>query len=312
MSERKCFRCFLPLKESEVLLHSKCSRLVFSQSTPPEIGFGLHEISQIALQNVNQSLSITGVQRKISANLDKLSSTKSRLTIVDGIPGYIVKTPSPDYPQIVENEALTMQLAREIGLNTAESTLLPLASGELALVVKRFDRQNTKKIAQEDFCQLLGQLTSEKYTGSIERVGKFLRQHSSMPGLDCCHLFDLVLFSFLSGNADMHLKNFSLFTKEKQIRLTPAYDLLNTNMIVPEDTEESALTINGKKRKLRRSDFESLGSSLGLSPKVISNLISAMSSHKEKFLKVIELSFLSDHLKDQYQRIVLDRFERML
>jgi serine/threonine-protein kinase HipA len=296
----RCLCCYQPLGQKK-FLHSKCSKKVFSQEGPPKIDFGMDDIQSLALKTINKSLSIPGFQRKLSADLSSETGT-FRLTIADGLPGYIVKMPTPQYPHIVENEALTMELARLCDLRTAEATLLPLSSGELVLVVKRFDRRGSVKFAQEDFCQLVGQLTSEKYTGSIERVGKRLRELSSTPGLDVARLFELVLFCFLTGNADMHLKNFSIHTRDGHTSLTPAYDLLNTRLLIPEDREESALTINGKRRKLKNADFLALGAVLGLSPKIFKNIVRALTGKKAMMMDLIHKSYLDGDLKDQYIR----------
>lgn len=134
--------------------------------------------------------------------------------------------------------------------------------GELVYITKRFYREKKQKIHVEDMCQLSELLTEQKYKSSYERIGKVLRKHVTNLGLDTIKYFRLVLFCFLTGNNDMHLKNFSLMHTDKGILLSPAYDLLNINLIFPSDKEDLALTLNGKKKRIKRLDFDKFAENL--------------------------------------------------
>jgi len=158
-----------------------------------------------------------------------------------------------------------MLLAKKCRICTVDFGLIPLNSGELAYITKRMDRHNGALLHLEDFCQILNKMTSQKYNGSMEQIGKALRAYSVVPGLDCIRFFELAVFSFLTGNSDMHLKNFSLLRHENgNYELSPAYDLVPVKVVLPQDNEELALTLNGKKNRLKRSDFDAFATSLKL------------------------------------------------
>ncbi|MCH9029378.1 MAG: HipA domain-containing protein, partial [Bacteroidetes bacterium] len=259
----KCLYCYENLDLTESDYHPKCSRKFFGSDVPPEIDFGLKEIDELAVKVLGKSVSVTGVQPKLSLNLKEEKKDKSRLTIVGLWGGYVLKPPFDKYPEMPENEDLTMHLAQLLKLNTAEHSLIKLKSGELAYITKRFDRTKTAKLHVEDMAQLTEVLTERKYFSSMEKVGKAVIKYSDYSGNDALRLFELTLFCYLTGNADMHLKNFSLLRNEDdEIILAPAYDLLATKLLIPEDKEEIALPINGKKNNLRKSDFDKFAESL--------------------------------------------------
>lgn len=198
-----------------------------------------------------------------------------------------------------------MHLARVLGIQTAEHSLIRLQSGELAYITKRFDRIKGEKLAVEDMCQLTETLTNDKYRGSMEKIGKQIEKFSSRPGLDLITFFEVALFSFLTGNADMHLKNFSLLTTpQNEIVFSPAYDMLCTKIPVPDDQEEMALTINAKKRKLKKSDFDLLAGNLALSEKVVQNVYLKFSRKLKELMAFIDISFLPDEMKEAYKKIM--------
>jgi serine/threonine-protein kinase HipA len=205
-----------------------------------------------------------------------------------------------------------MHMAAAAGIKTAVHGLIPLKSGELAYVTRRFDREKRgrkfKKVAVEDFCQLSGLLTERKYKTSMEKAGKIILNLSSNPGLDVVTFFDLALFSFLTGNADMHLKNFSLVTHESgEVGLAPAYDLISTRLMPIDDAEEMALTINGKKARLTRKDFEVMGETFKVQRKAIENSFDRLACAIPKIKAMVSRSFLSTALKSKYLELINSR-----
>jgi serine/threonine-protein kinase HipA len=221
----------------------------------------LDEIERLAIETVNQRLALTGVQRKLSMSLVG-TSTERRMTIVGALGGsHILKPPTPDYPGMPELEHWTMVLARASGLRVAECGLIPLATGEPAYITRRFDREGDRRIHVEDLAQLSGLATEHKYRSSMEKVGSLVRSLVTTPGDDVLRLFEVTLFSFLVGNSDMHLKNWSLLRDSGRVVLAPAYDLLPVRLLV-RDPEDSALPINGRKNRLERRDFEALAKHL--------------------------------------------------
>ncbi len=164
----------------------------------------------------------------------------------------------------------------------------------------------------EDMCQLTEKLTEDKYRGSHEQVAKTIQKYSATPGLDVINFFELVLFSFLTGNADMHLKNFSLLENSNLgMTLSPAYDLVNTKLVNPTDDEDLALNLNGRKKKLKRQDFSAAMSTLEIGDKQQQNIFSKMEKALPKWLEFIDISFLSDSFKKEYKLMLQDRFKRM-
>ena len=120
--------------------------------------------------------------------------------------------------------------------------------------------------------------------------------------------WEQVVFSWITGNADMHLKNFSLYSKEQgKYQLTPAYDMLSTALVMPEDTEELALTLNGKKRKIKKADFVTSMQASGLEDKIIENIFNKFAKAKEKWFEFIDLSFLPDEMKEGFKAIITEK-----
>jgi serine/threonine-protein kinase HipA len=305
----KCLYCYQPLKEDENDFHTKCSKHFFGVNQPPILIFGRDDLQGLAKQIVSKSIAVTGVQPKLSLTLEKVNSRQNRLTIVGLWGNFILKPPSEIFPQLPENEDLTMKLAKFYGIKTAEHSLIRLASGEVAYLTKRFDRTpKGKKIHVEDLCQLTETLTEHKYRGSMEKVGKAIRSFSTNTGFDALSFFELTIFCFLTGNADMHLKNFSLIkTEMNEIKLSPAYDLVSTKLVMPQDLEEMALTINGKKNRLKRLDFHKLGASLGINEKAIESVFQKFVNKMDGIHGLINESFLDEDFKTQYHDLILMR-----
>lgn len=309
---KKCLSCYKELSENEIDFHSKCARKIFGNHTLPQIDFDSKQIEELAKKIINKSIALTGVQPKLSLNLINDKNKQSRFTIVDLEGSYILKPASNDYINLPENEDLTMHLADLVKIKTAKHSLIRLKSGELAYLTKRFDRKENQKISVEDFCQLSENLTEHKYRGSIEKIGKLIYQYTKNSGLEAQRLFEIVLFNYLVANADMHLKNYSLIENEfNEYELSPAYDLLNTLILIPDDKEETALTINGKKNRLKIEDFDKLAESLKISEKSLESIYKKFIKVKPKWDEFIQLSFLNDDVKLEYQEIVNNRFKKI-
>lgn len=309
---KKCLSCYKELSENEIDFHSKCARKIFGSHTLPRIDFDSKQIEELAKRIINKSIALTGVQPKLSLNLINNKNKQSRFTIVDLEGNYILKPASNDYINLPENEDLTMHLADLVKIKTAKHTLIRLKSGELAYLTKRFDRKENQKISVEDFCQLSENLTEHKYRGSIDKISKLIYLYTKNSGLEAQRLFEIVLFNYLVANADMHLKNYSLIENEfNEYELSPAYDLLNTLILIPDDKEESALTINGKKNRLKIEDFDQLAKSLKISEKSLQSIYKKFVKVKPKWDEFIQQSFLNDDVKLEYQEIVNNRFKKI-
>lgn len=308
----RCLYCYENLDSTENDYHPKCSRKFFGSDLPPEIDFGLKDIDELAVLILGKSVSVTGVQPKLSLDLKKEKREKSRLTIVGLWGDYVLKPPFDKYPEMPENEDLTMHLAQLLKLNTAEHSLIKLRSGELAYITKRFDRTKTAKLHVEDMAQLTEVLTERKYFSSMEKVGKAVIKYSDYSGNDALRLFELALFCYLTGNADMHLKNFSLLRNEEdEIILAPAYDLLATKLLIPEDKEEIALPINGKKNNLRKSDFDKFAESLEIKKVVAENMYNKVSSSLNLMASFVDKSFLKEETSSNYKELIISRADNL-
>lgn len=303
-----CLFCYHPLETGEY--HPACCKKFFGTSQAPALELDREKLNQLAQITVNDRLALTGVQPKISLSLNTEDGNK-RLTLVGLRGDYILKPQSTDFAFMPEVEDLTMHLAKLFKIDTAQHTLIRTSTGELAYITKRFDRANGKKLHVEDLCQLSEFLTEQKYKSSYERVGKIIKQYATNSGLDAIKYFRLVLFSFLTGNKDMHLKNFSLMHTDRGILFSPAYDLLNVNLIYPDDKEDLALTLCGRKRKIKRSDFDQFAISLGLTVIVRDNIYKDFSKQLNKVYDLIKRSFLTDEYKQGYIQIYESKLKQI-
>jgi len=310
--ENRCLYCYKPL-QGENDFHEKCSMEFFGIPTPPEIEYSLDQMGELAKNVVERSVAVPGVQAKLSMSLIKKNKENSdtRLTVVGALGGhYIFKPPSDKFPEMPENEHLTMRIAESFGIQVVPSSLFRLLSGELSYITKRVDRKQTgSKIHMIDMFQITEAF--DKYRSSMEKVGKALGSYSSNTLLDKTYYFDLAVFSFLTGNNDMHLKNFSMIEGISGWVLSPAYDLLNVAIIFPEDSEELALTLGGKKKKLKREHFEQLGKSLGLTAKQIKGTFNRMMKNKSKAVDWIDRSFLSEKMKIAYKDLLEEKYNQL-
>lgn len=304
--------CLEPVDEDREY-HPKCLQELFGSKEPPTLEYTFAELNELAKKSVHQRVTVPGVQAKLSLEIQKKTKEAQKLTIVGLWGRYILKPPSSQWPELPANEHCTMKMADVAGIETVSNGLIKLASGELAYITKRIDRDDEgNKFAMEDMAQLTGRLTEDKYKGSHEQIAKLIKRFSENPVFDLTRYFETVLFSFLTGNGDMHLKNFSLF-KDPELgwKFSPSYDLLSTRLVIPEsrDPEELALTLSGKKSKFRRGSFRKFGDHIGLNKKQVDNLIDNMLEKEQAFRKLIVRSFLSEEKKESYLDILENRFK---
>lgn len=306
-----CLYCGNPIKEGHTDFHTKCSLEFFGTEKAPQLDYKLDEMTALAKKTVENSITVPGVQPKLLMGLLKEiidGESHFRMTILDALGGsYILKSPSLEYPQMPEDEFLTMQLAEFCGIKVVPFALIRLASGELAYLTRRVDRtEKGQKKHQLDMYQITE--AYDKYRSSMERVGKAIEKYSAHTLLDLLRLFELTVFCFLVGNNDMHLKNFSLLLDEEW-SLSPGYDLLNVNLLLPEDKEELALTLNGKKSNFKKEDFEYFGKRLQLNDKQIQNTFKRFKKLEKEMLVKINQSFLTDINKESYKTLLKKRLE---
>ncbi|MBD5295990.1 MAG: HipA domain-containing protein, partial [Bacteroides sp.] len=210
---RKCLFCYKPLNDGEVDYHPGCARKIFESTVVPELPYTRDNIKELAREIVTASTTVTGVQPKLSLDIARGGKDEPlRFTIVGLWGRFILKPQTDRFVNLPEKEDLTMHLAEIAGIRTVPHSLIRFADGELCYITRRVDRtKKGDKIAMEDMCQLSERLTEDKYKGSYERIAKLIKKHSSAPMLDVINFWEIVVFSWLTGNADMHLKNFSLF-----------------------------------------------------------------------------------------------------
>ncbi|WP_317164095.1 HipA domain-containing protein [Cryomorpha ignava] len=275
--------------------------------------YNLADIENLAEENVAQRITVTGVQPKLSLDFKK-GKTENRLTIVGALHGkFILKPPFAPYPQMPELEALCMLLTNACGIATVPNLLIPLKSGELAYLTKRIDRNaNGDKFAMEDACQFTERLTEHKYRGSYEQIAKGILTYSRNPLKDIVHFYEQVIVSFLMGNNDMHLKNFSLIAfSDNSYQLSPAYDIIASQLLLPDDTEDLALNLNGKKQKIKRNDFNLAMQRAGIPPKAIDNLWNRIEKGMANWPELIDNSFLTQERKVEFKELVDKKKEQI-
>ena len=307
----KCLVCFYDIEEGGDY-HKHCCSKLFDSKEPLVLEFGLGDLKNLAIKAVSTQSNITGVQAKISLS-PVLSDQGIGKLAVDYLGKFILKPPSEKYPGMPEVEALTMQMAKEFNIGVVPHGLIKMKDGALAYITRRVDRFGGKKTKghQEDLCQLSERLTEDKYKSSCERVGKIIKHYAGFPKLAAIDYFKLVVFNFIHGNSDMHMKNYSMTHSETGMYLTLAYDLLNSRLLIPDDKEESALTINGKKSNLKKRDFDALAENLELNTEQRDNVYKQLFRVRKSFNETIENSFLAEELKDGYLKIMNTNYKIM-
>lgn len=295
--------CLICQKENreKSIAHLRCIKKLFGINYYPKVNLSLNEVS-IKGQEMAGKLSISGVQTKLSL---KLNRKTRQLEVVSTGGDYILKPQISQWPNIPENESLSMAIAFDLGIETPLFSLIKLKDGSWAYLVKRFDRNKGLKRHQEDFCQILEE--ENKYKGSYEQIAGKLKEVSTFPGLDLQLFFERVLFFFLIGNGDAHLKNFSLIYNDKQnIRLSPAYDIVSSKLVIPEE-EELAIPMNGKKNNLKRRDFDSFAERFNIKTDVCyKNILK-----QEVFDKFIGGSKLPDEQTQKLSAIFKERLKAL-
>ena len=308
-----CCCCGKPLKSHDINgWHQACVKRFFGTSSIPKIEIDEKTLEEIAKENTSKGITVPGVQKKLSLHLHSEDNTP-RLTLVNYPTGYILKPQVNEFECLPESEQLVMTMADVTGISTVPHALIK--SGDaFAYITKRVDRiidkTGVQMLAMEDFCQLDLRLTQDKYKGSYERCAKVIERYSSQPKLDLTELFMRLVFSFVVGNSDMHLKNFSLIETHEASGvyvLSPAYDLLPVNVIMPEDTEEFALALNGKKTRIRKKDFFVFAEECEIPKTSAEKMIAKIVSLKPKYQELCSNSLLSKHLKERFSELIEKR-----
>ena len=311
---KRCLYCYESLSSGYSDFHEACNKRFFGQLKTPQLAYSLDNLQELATEVIQSQMAVTGVQAKVSLSLHrkKEKNITKKLTIVGLYGDYILKPPSEYYAQLPELESATMHMAAVCGISVVPHSLVRLQDETLCYITKRVDRTRKGKLHMEDMCQLSERLTEDKYKGSHEQVAKLVLKYSSSPLLDVSNFYEQVLFSFFTGNSDMHLKNFSLLEKEGQgLSLCPAYDLVPTALVNPVDTEELALTLNAKKRKLKYADFLAAFENGGLSKKILDNTLSLFVYAKPEMLSVLEKSFVSEEFQMKYRALMESRYRQL-
>ena len=305
----KCLYCYKELEEGQKDFHPRCARKFFGTSDAPLLEYRREELDALAAQVIQAQTSLTGVQPKLSLNLHKHKGS-NRLTIVGLWGDFILKPQTDAYPELPENEDLTMHMAEAARIKVVPHSLIRLADGSLGYITRRIDRtKKGEKIDMEDMCQLTLHPTEYKYKSSCEQIAKAIAAYSSTPRLDLVNFMQVLLFSFVTGNNDMHLKNFSLYRPKALYQLSPAYDLLNVAIVNPKDKEEMALSINGKKARIQLADFLKASDTMGIEQRVTLGLIDGLRNAMPAWIDLINGSLLSDEMKQNYLDLISRRMD---
>ncbi len=311
---RRCLCCYKPLSKGETDYHPKCAQRFFQTSVTPTLPYTRIDVDKLAKVVVQSRTTVTGVQEKLSLDIaHDTQGNAQRLTIVGVLGRFILKPQTSLFTALPEMEDLTMHLAEIAHISTVPHALIRFNDGELNYITRRVDRMSDgKKLAMEDMCQLAERQTEQKYQGSYELVASLITRYSSMPKLDLVNYWEQVLFSWVVGNADMHLKNFSLISERPGLyRLSPTYDQVSTAIVMPEDTEELAMTVQGFKKKLMNFDFRYAMESTGVEEKTAQRILSRFDRFKEEWFACIDSSFVTDEQKTMFKELITERLERL-
>ena len=303
----KCLICGKPLAADEGDNHAECVQKLFGGETAPRFAYSMDELNRMAEQLVLSRMSVPGVQAKLSVHIEREIGGVDRMTLVGLDGNYILKLPSGMYPELPEAEHFAMTLARLCGIGTADFGLVRLESGALAYVTRRMDREDGVK-HMEDMCQLTERRTERKYYGSYEQIAKRIGMYSSMPGQDIAAFYEEVIFCYLIGNSDMHLKNFSLIREHDGAwHLSRAYDLVPVKTVMPADADDLALTLNGKNRNLRLGDFRKAAESMRFTSvqleRTVRRILKGVDEHLDEALA---RSFLSADFQKRLRTLVAE------
>ena len=310
----KCLYCYQELEEGQVDFHQACARKFFGSDVAPILPYTRDNMSELARQVIRTSSSVTGVQAKMSLDVNRGGKHEpAKFTIVGLWGKYIFKPQSSHYPCLPELEDLTMKMAEAAHIRTARHTLIRLADGELGYLTLRMDRgQKGEKISMLDMCQLTNRLTEHKYYGTYQQLAETVKKYSSAPMLDVQRYWEVVLFSWITGNSDMHCKNFSLIdTGGGEYALAPAYDLLAVLLADPADTEEMAMSfaVGGGKSGFDRNTFMTAFTQSGIPVAVADKMIERMKGNLPRWQELISESFLPEKMKTDYCLLLSKRID---
>jgi len=306
----KCLYCYKELDDNQVDYHPKCIKAFFGTKHAPILPYRLSEMEMLAKATTEQSITVPGVQPKLSLGWLKKeleNGHQGRLTIMDALDGhYILKPQNADYPQMPENEHLSMKLAELFKIDIVPVNMIRLQSGELCFITKRIDRNpNGSKNHMIDFLQIL-ELT-DKYKGTMENLGKTIGDLSANTLLDKLRFFEATVFNYIIGNNDMHLKNYSMLKSDMGWVLSPFYDILNVKIILPKDKEDIALLLGGKKENFSKTYFDRLGGVLNLNDKQINSVYKKLAKWTPEAIKLVGNSFLEANRQKAYKELVNER-----
>lgn len=306
----KCLYCYQELEAAEVDYHAKCAKNFFGSKKAPLLPYQLSEMEQLAKEAAELSITVPGVQPKLSLGWlkDELKNGHNgRLTIMDALDGqFILKPQNAEYSQMPENEHLTMKLAELFKIQTVPSNMIRLASGELCFITKRIDRNaDGTKNHMIDFLQILE--LDDKYKGTMETLGKTIGELSANTLIDKLRFFEATVFNYIVGNNDMHLKNYSMFLSEVGWVLAPFYDFINVKLILPEDKEDIALMLGGKKRNFNKVYFNRFAEVLQLNEKQIQAVYKRLKKWQPEAIELIDSSFLEESAKSEYKKLISER-----
>lgn len=310
MEKNRCLYCYKELEDGQRDFHPGCARKFFGTSAAPVMPYTRDNMHELAQRVIRTSTSVTGVQAKMSLDVNRGGKNEpSRFTVVGLWGKYIFKPESPKYHELPQLEDLTMKLADIAKIKTVPHTLVRLADGEFGYLTKRVDRSSDgKSLSMLDMCQLSNRLTEHKYDGTYVQLADAVRKYSATPLLDVQRFWEIVIFSWMTGNSDMHCKNFSLIDEKGtgEYRLAPAYDLLSVLLADKDDADEMAMTfeVGGKKSGFGRETFIRAMRESGIAEKVASKIISKLCACESAWCDMIDSSFLSDTLKEEYKSLI--------
>ena len=319
--KNKCLCCYKELKKGENGYHASCALKLFGSKEAPILPYTRDNIDKLALEILESSTSVTGVQAKLSLDINRGEKNEpDKLTIVGLWGNYILKPQSPVFTSMPELEDLTMKMAETAKIETATHCLIRMADGELAYITRRMDRNSDGlKRSMLDMCQLSNRLTEHKYRGAYTQLADIIKNYSATPMLDIQRFWEIVIFSWITGNSDMHCKNFSLLDKDGiGYTLSPAYDLLAVALTGIADKDELAMPLTGygvdDNQYIAGFDRSSFLEAMAISDidfKIGNKLINRLTKNQAKWLELIDNSFLSTDLKETYRKLINERIERI-
>ena len=321
INNNRCLCCYKTLRKGEIGYHAACARKLFGSKQAPLLPYSRDNIDSLALDVLKSSSSVTGVQAKLSLELNKGGRNEAdRLTIVGLWGGYILKPQSPKYIAMPELESATMQMAEAAGIATVPNGLIRMSDGELAYITRRIDRSNNgEKRSLLDMCQLTNRLTEHKYRGAYTQLADVIRRYSAAPLLDIQRFWEIVIFSWIVGNSDMHCKNFSLIeTTNREYGLAPAYDLLAVCLTGIDDHDELAMPLTGYGIDdttiiggYRGESFIEAMTQSGIDQTIATNIVKKFHKYHSKWEQIIDNSFLCNELKEQFKLLIYERLKRL-